>query len=114
MARRVSLLCKSPSATLHITFSTRSLEEHTRYNRIGLDDSWQDCGKGVNGSFHSATGVPLINSKFPNMKAMNEYASKNGIGSGWCVSGPWPLASGLWPSAPVSQSVHADTAVPSC
>ena len=22
------------------------------YNRIGLDDSWQECGAGVNGSFH--------------------------------------------------------------
>ena len=38
------------------------------YNRIGLDDAWQACGKGVNGSFHDAHGTPLIRpDRFPDM-----------------------------------------------
>jgi alpha-galactosidase len=56
------------------------------YNRIGLDDAWQDCGKGVNGSFHDVNGKPLINSRFPDMRAMNQYAKSKGIGSGWYLN----------------------------
>ena len=57
------------------------------YNRIGLDDAWQDCGKGVNGSFHDASGKPLIKSdRFPNMAGMNSYARSKGIGSGWYLN----------------------------
>ena len=42
------------------------------YDRVGLDDAWQACGTGVNGSFHSAAGRPLINTtRFPDMGAMN-------------------------------------------
>ena len=41
------------------------------YVRVGLDDNWQDCGAGVNGSFHDSTGQPLVNLKtFPDMKSM--------------------------------------------
>ena len=29
------------------------------YDRIGMDDNWQACGAGINGSFHSAAGAPL-------------------------------------------------------
>lgn len=57
------------------------------YNRIGLDDAWQDCGKGVNGSFHDPSGTPLIRpDRFPDMSAMNEYAKAKGIGSGWYLN----------------------------
>ena len=57
------------------------------YNRIGLDDAWQDCGAGVNGSFHNASGWPLIkNSTFPSMASMNKYAREKGIGSGWYLN----------------------------
>jgi len=52
------------------------------YNRIGLDDAWQHCGPGVNGSFHTALGVPLVKNKtFPSLKAMNAYARSKGIGT---------------------------------
>ncbi|CAK0838684.1 unnamed protein product [Prorocentrum cordatum] len=30
------------------------------YVDVGLDDNWQACGAGVNGSFHDAEGRPLI------------------------------------------------------
>jgi alpha-galactosidase len=57
------------------------------YNRIGLDDAWQDCGKGVNHSFHDPTGKPLIRpDRFPDMAAMNAYAKSKGIGSGWYLN----------------------------
>ena len=50
----------------------------------GLDDAWQDCGKGVNHSFHNADGKPLIRpDRFPDMRAMNSYARSKGVGSGW-------------------------------
>ena len=32
------------------------------YSDVGLDDGWQDCHQGVNGSFHDADGNPLVNS----------------------------------------------------
>ena len=32
------------------------------YDRIGMDDNWQACGAGINGSFHDAKGVPLCES----------------------------------------------------
>ena len=36
----------------------------------GLDDFWQACGTGVNGSFHSVNGTPLINlTRFPDSKS---------------------------------------------
>ncbi len=57
------------------------------YNRIGLDDAWQDCGKGVNHSFHDPSGKPLIRpDRFPDMAAMNAYAKSKGIGSGWYLN----------------------------
>lgn len=44
------------------------------YASIGLDDNWQACGAGVNGSFHNIDGTPLINTKtFPDMAGMVEY-----------------------------------------
>ncbi len=38
------------------------------YSDCGLDDAWQACGAGVNGSFHDAAGNPLVNlQRFPSM-----------------------------------------------
>ena len=31
------------------------------YATAGLDDAWQACGTGVDGSFHDANGAPLVN-----------------------------------------------------
>ena len=38
------------------TASLRSLG----FSDIGIDDGWQACGAGVNGSWHDATGTPLV------------------------------------------------------
>ena len=41
------------------------------FNRVGIDDCWQACGTGVNGSFHRRDGAPLINhTEFPDMRAL--------------------------------------------
>lgn len=57
------------------------------YTRVGLDDNWQSCGEGVNGSFHDAAGRPLINpSRFPDMKAFNSYAHSKGVLTGWYMN----------------------------
>lgn len=54
------------------------------YNRVGIDDGWQECGAGYEGSFHAEDGTPLVDeSKFPNLKAMVEYGHANGVLMGW-------------------------------
>ncbi len=54
------------------------------YSHIGIDDGWQACGTGVNGSFHDKNGEPLINlTRFPDMKRMNIEAHSKGVKMGW-------------------------------
>ena len=55
------------------------------YTHIGIDDGWQDCGRGVNDTFHDAQGTPIIaRSKFPDMKGMVKEANSVGVEMGWC------------------------------
>ncbi len=55
------------------------------YVQVNLDDAWQDCRAGVNGSFHDSAGNPLIDPKaFPNVSAMNSLGASLGIEPGWC------------------------------
>jgi hypothetical protein len=50
----------------------------------GLDDNWQACNKGVNGSFFGPDGSPLINTDlFPDMKQMVAYGHSKGVKMGW-------------------------------
>lgn len=45
------------------------------FENCGLDDYYQACGTGANGSFHNASGYPMIDhTKFPSMKAMTDHA----------------------------------------
>lgn len=54
------------------------------YTHVGLDDAWQKCGAGVNGSFHDANGRPIVNTdRFPDMKAMVSFGTQRGIQVGW-------------------------------
>ena len=54
------------------------------YDRIGMDDNWQACGTGVNGSFHAAGGTPLWNTtRFPDVRAMNARIHQLGLKSDW-------------------------------
>ena len=69
------------------------------YVQANLDDAWQDCNGGVNGSFHDSRGNPLINPKtFPNVSAMNALAASLGIEPGWCELHQLSLAACLEPS----------------
>ena len=57
------------------------------YVRAGLDDSWQACGTGVNGSFHDGQGRPLIDTKaFPDMKRMVAFGTSRGLQVGWYLN----------------------------
>eukprot|EP00933_Yihiella_yeosuensis_P005239 TRINITY_DN109718_c0_g1_i1.p1 TRINITY_DN109718_c0_g1~~TRINITY_DN109718_c0_g1_i1.p1 ORF type:complete len:443 (+),score=87.47 TRINITY_DN109718_c0_g1_i1:73-1401(+) len=58
------------------------------YCDVGLDDNWQDCGKGTDGfTYHSTEGGkmhPLVNKeRFPDMAAMTAHAHKLGLTAGW-------------------------------
>jgi len=54
------------------------------YDRIGIDDGWQACGAGLNGSFHTAAGAPIINTTaFPDLKAMNTFAHSLDVKTGF-------------------------------
>lgn len=54
------------------------------YRFANLDDGWQACHTGVHGSFHSATGEPLVNTaKFPNISAMTDKAHALGLKPGF-------------------------------
>ena len=54
------------------------------FDRIGMDDNWQACGAGINGSFHAADGTPLWDTaRFPDVRAMNEKIHQLGLKSDW-------------------------------
>ena len=54
------------------------------YNHVGLDDYWQACGEGTEGSFHNASGYPLVNkTTFPDLRAMTDHAHAAGLSVGW-------------------------------
>ena len=57
------------------------------YHNCGLDDNWQACKTGVDGSFDDKDGNPLINNKtFPDMKAMTDHGHSKGIRVGWYMN----------------------------
>ena len=56
------------------------------YNTVGLDDSWQACGKGyspLNYTFHNASSFPLVNSRFPDMRALTATIHSLSLRAGW-------------------------------
>ena len=56
------------------------------YIGVGLDDNWQACRQGLNGSFHTASGQPLWNREtFPHPEHMVAKAHKLALKAGWCA-----------------------------
>jgi len=54
------------------------------YGRVGIDDGWQACGTGWQGSFHAKDGTPLVNSStFPDLKALVHYGHSKDVKMGW-------------------------------
>jgi len=57
------------------------------YRDFGLDDGWAACGAGVNGSYHDATGYPIVNaSRFPSMLAFTTYARERNLTASWYMN----------------------------
>ncbi|CAE7714965.1 unnamed protein product [Symbiodinium microadriaticum] len=66
--------------------SARSLWD-AGYRFANIDDGWQACHAGVDGSFHSAEGKPLVNrSKFPDLRAMTSRARAMGLRPGFYMN----------------------------
>ena len=41
------------------------------YKTMGIDEGWEGCGEGINGTQHDAQGNPVINvKKFPDMSGL--------------------------------------------
>ena len=60
------------------------------YSSIGLDDGWQNCGGGVNKTYHAADGTPLVNlTLFPDMHAMVAKGHAAGVQMGWYANNCW-------------------------
>jgi hypothetical protein len=59
------------------------------YNAVGVDEGWEGCGQGVNGTQHDAKGNPVINSKFPDMGGLVSAAHARGLKIGWYENVGW-------------------------
>ena len=57
------------------------------YTTAGIDEGWEGCGKGVNGTQHDAAGLPVINAKFPDMAGLVKYGHDAGLKMGWYENG---------------------------
>eukprot|EP00928_Gymnodinium_smaydae_P012041 TRINITY_DN14393_c0_g8_i1.p1 TRINITY_DN14393_c0_g8~~TRINITY_DN14393_c0_g8_i1.p1 ORF type:complete len:574 (-),score=60.91 TRINITY_DN14393_c0_g8_i1:567-2246(-) len=78
------------------------------YEHIGLDDGWQSCGSGWNGSFHDRAGHPLVNlTRFPNMTEMTEYGHARGLNVGWYLNNCFCQEHG-WTSSSVDAHYKGD------
>ena len=67
------------------------------YTSVGLDDAWQACDKGVNGSFHDAMGNPIWNhTTFPDPAGMVAKAHSLGLKAGWCKCTGSSVCPRLW------------------
>ena len=56
------------------------------YCTAGVDEGWEGCGQGVNGTQHFVNGTPAANPvTFPDVKGMVDYGHKKGVKMGWCV-----------------------------
>ena len=57
------------------------------YASAGIDEGWEACGKGINGTQHDAQGNPVINNKFPDMTGLVAYGHSKGLKMGWYENG---------------------------
>ena len=58
------------------------------YSTAGIDEGWEGCGQGVNGTQHDAQGNPVVNNKFPDIPGLVKYGH-----SAVCTAGIEPLDS---------------------
>eukprot|EP01045_Picozoa_sp_COSAG04_P017545 COSAG04_NODE_1559_length_6350_cov_13.193827_1_plen_210_part_00 len=54
------------------------------FRYVGIDEGWAKCGAGVNGSFHTIGGAPIVDTeKFPDLKQFTTAAHQLGLKAGW-------------------------------
>ena len=57
------------------------------YTDAALDDGWEACGAGVNGSYHSPTGEPLVNTtRFPDLAGWTAEVRSLGLTASWYMN----------------------------
>ena len=71
------------------------------FDSVGIDDGWQACGTGYQGSFHDEAGTPLVNeTKFPSLKDLVTYGHSKGVKMGWytgnCICGEGGVENSNW------------------
>ena len=65
-----------------------SLCDAAGFCSVGVDEGWEACGGGINGTQHAADGTPTINTtRFPDMGKMVEYGHGVGLTVGWYENG---------------------------
>jgi alpha-galactosidase len=58
------------------------------YCSAGIDEGWEGCGKGVNGTQHFINGTPAANPvTFPDIKGLVDYGHSKGVKMGWYFNG---------------------------
>ena len=57
------------------------------YVDLGIDEGWEGCGEGFNGTQHTIYGWPVVDTtKFPDMNATAAYIHGKGLRAGWyCI-----------------------------
>jgi alpha-galactosidase len=57
------------------------------YCSVGVDEGWEGCGSGVNGTQHAADGTPEIDAAFPDTAKMVSQIHDKGLAAGWYLNG---------------------------
>ena len=57
------------------------------YCSVGIDEGWEGCGDGVDGSQHYRNGTPAVNHKFPDLRQLVNYSHDRGVEMGWYQNG---------------------------
>lgn len=58
------------------------------YSAAGIDEGWEGCGLGVNGTQHYLNGTPATNPQlFPDMKGLVDFGHSKGLKMGWYFNG---------------------------
>jgi len=57
------------------------------YCSVGVDEGWEACGAGLNGTQHEADGTPTIAPTFPDTKKMVDEIHEMGLKAGWYLNG---------------------------
>jgi len=58
------------------------------YVDLGIDEGWEACGQGYNGTQHTIYGWPVVDTtKFPAMNETTTYIHGKGLRAGWYFNG---------------------------